>query len=489
MNTQSASFDAEEDSALGAIIPHLPTIVMQRKWLLIIPVMVGLIIGVAAAFLLPVTYQSKAVLLVEAPLLPEEIASAASGAEIIDQRMARIRQQVLSRSQLIDLINRNSLYQTELRIKTFSEVIDTMRNAINIQPVTGNIQTSGNGRQSTIAFSISFDYGEPVKAQAVLQALTQQIQQINSSTQSEQATNMVQFLTDQTDELQTQISAMESQILAIKSRNGTVLAGAGGSFFTSPEALQAQIIQIEQTNSTLRAQRQMLSNSSDRDPGVQQAESTLAALRATYTESHPDVVLAKQRLEEAKRLAKTRDSELPVDRASTIDEQIAFNNRQIAQLRSAMGSAASGLAAARQAPVVQGQVGQLQEKLDGLNAQYQRASDRLRAASAGKRADDEQQGERLRLLEAPTIPEKPISPNRPMLIAAGFGGGTALGLAIILLLEMVNRPIRHITGVTQATGEPPLVVIPTIYAPGERRLGFLANLWPSGKNGKDDDDD
>ncbi len=99
-------------------------------------------------------------------------------------------------------------------------------------------------------------------------------------------------------------------------------------------------------------------------------------------------------------------------------------------------------AASRQAPVVQSQLSQLQERLDGLNAQYQRASVQLRGAQAGKRADDEQQGERLRQLEAPTIPDKPISPNRPFLIAAGFGMGGAFGLASSLLLEIVNRPIR-----------------------------------------------
>jgi uncharacterized protein involved in exopolysaccharide biosynthesis len=487
MNTQSNNFESAEDSAIGAMLPHLPTIIFQRKWLLIIPTVVGLIIGVALAFLLPVTFQSKAVLLVEAPLLPEEVASDASSVEIIDQRMARIRQEVLSRSQLIDLINRNSLYQTELRIKTYSEVIEKMRNAIQIEPVSGNIQASGNGRQSTIAFSISFNYAEPVKAQAVLQSITQQIQQINSSTQSEQATNMVQFLTDQTEELQTQISGLEGQILAIKSRNGGALAAGAGGIYSSPDMIQSQIIQIEQTNAQLKAQRDLSKTTADRDPGVQAAESNLAALRATYTESHPDVVLAKRRLEEAKQLAKTRENDLPISRSSTYDDQIAFNNRQIAQLRGALGAANSTAAAARQAPVVQSQVSQLQEKLDGLNAQYQRAAVQLRAARAGKRADDEQQGERLRMLESPTTPEKPISPNRPMLISAGLGLGAMFGIAIIMLLEIVNRPIRHVMTVTKTIGEPPLVVIPTIYAPGERGMGILSSLWPKG--GKDDDDD
>src|SRR5690606_7062229 len=116
-------------------------------------------------------------------------------------------------------------------------------------------------------------------------------------------------------------------ILSIKSSNGTALSGTG-AFLGSPQAIQSQILSLEQANATLRAQRDLLSTASQRDPGVQQAEANLAALRATYAETHPDVALAKQRLAEAKRLAQTREAELPVDRASTVDSQIAFNNSQ-----------------------------------------------------------------------------------------------------------------------------------------------------------------
>ncbi len=485
---QSSTVEATDDSALSAIIPHLPTILLQRKWLFIVPALVGLIIGVAAAYLLPVMYQSKATLLVEAPLLPEEIAGDITGEEMIDQRMARIRQQVLSRTQLIDIINRNGLYQTERRTKTFSDIIDQMRREIAIEPVTGGIQAARGGQRGTIAFSISYNYSDPIKAQAVLQALTQQIQDINSNTQSQQAANTVQFLTDQSEELQQQIAQLEGTILSIKSSNGTALSGTG-AFMGSPQAIQSQILSLEQANAALKSQRDLVSTASQRDPGVQQAEATLAALRATYAESHPDVTLAKQRLEEAKRLAQTREAELPVDRASAVDSQIAFNNRQITSLRAALDMATSSLAAASQAPVLQEQIGQLQTRLNGLQAQYQRAQSQLNAARAGKRADDEQQGERLRLLESPSIPETPISPNRPLLISAGLGVGLGLGFLIIMVLELVHRPIRHISTVTSTVGEPPLVVIPTIYAPGERRAGFLSRLFSGGKGDDDDDDD
>ncbi len=58
-----------------------------------------------------------------------------------------------------------------------------------------------------------------------------------------------------------------------------------------------------------------------------------------------------------------------------------------------------------------------------------------------------------------------------------------------MLLEIVNRPIRHVMTVTRTIGEPPLVVIPTIYAPGERGTGILSSLWPKGGKDNDDDDD
>jgi polysaccharide biosynthesis transport protein len=105
MNMAYAPAEEQQRSGGGSFMSHLPSIARQRKWWLILPAIFGLIAGILAAFLLPVKYQSRAVLLVEASLLPEDVADA-SEAGVVDQRMARIRQQVLSRPQLIELIQR-----------------------------------------------------------------------------------------------------------------------------------------------------------------------------------------------------------------------------------------------------------------------------------------------------------------------------------------------------------------------------------------------
>ena len=494
MNNVQTYYDTAEDTQGGAsFLPHLPTILWQRKWLLIIPALLALIGGIAAAFLMPVKYQSRAVLLVEAPLLPSDVVGDLSGSNVVDQRMARIRQQVLSRPQLIELIQRHGLYQPELRSQSISEVIATMRNSIAIAPVTADIQASGGGRRSTIAFSMSFDYSDPVKAQAVTQALTEQVLQLDATTTAAQATNTIEFLTDQQAELQTQIAELDQQIADIKMRNGLALApGISGMGLTGANTagIDGRIAALQASNSQLQTQRDLTRSAAERDPVISEAESALAGARARYTESHPDVVLAKQRLAEARELAKTNQSRIPT---SAIDAEIASNNREIRRLESLRaaeeGRSSTIMSAQMRAPLVQQELGQLSERLTGLNAQYQRVSNQLMNARAGKRAEDEQQGERLTVIDPAAVPDEPYSPNRPKIIIMLTAMGIGLGLGLIFLLEIVLKPIRGTSAVLQATGAVPLVVIPTIVSADERKRQGLGGLWPFGRRKRKDDDE
>jgi hypothetical protein len=75
-----------------------------------------------------------------------------------------------------------------------------------------------------------------------------------------------------------------------------------------------------------------------------------------------------------------------------------------------------------------------------------------------------------------------------MIISIASAIGLGLGLGVILLIELIMRPIRDSAAVAIATGEAPLVVIPTIMTKDERSRKGLKSLWPFG-GGKDDDDD
>jgi polysaccharide biosynthesis transport protein len=74
----------------------------------------------------------------------------------------------------------------------------------------------------------------------------------------------------------------------------------------------------------------------------------------------------------------------------------------------------------------------------------------------------EQKGERLSVIDPPVVPDKPLSPNRPLLIAGGLAFGLAFGLFLILVMELFYRPIRDAVDIRNVTGNMPLVSIPTI---------------------------
>lgn len=445
----------------GSLIAHLPAIIWQRRWYLIIPIIVMAIAGIAAALLMPVRYTSTATLLVQSSTLPQAVA-AGNPDDVIDRRIARIREQVLSRPELIDLVNRYQLYPKKRADTALSDIVSTMRNAVTIAPLSAELQQGNNS--NTIAFVISYSYTDPSKAQAVAQDLSEQVLQLDATQSTQQASSSVQFLADQARSLQKQISEQESQIAAIKSANGmilssagvTMLGGGGGSY-------DVQIAALQRENSQLLTQRNLTSTSDIRDPMVAQAEAQLAAARAVYSDDHPDVRLARQRLTEAKSLARKNVANAPV---SAIDEQVAFNNRQIAALRSAQGSenarANATIGAQSRAPLVLQQIAQLQQKLDGLNEQYKGVSDRLFQARAGVKAENEQLGERLSIVNPPVVPNEPSSLKRWMLLAGGPLVGFALGMVLLFLVELILRPIRDPAALTQLFGETPLGVIPTV---------------------------
>ena len=102
---------AEAELADG-LLAYLPQILYQRRWFVIIPFAVSVLTGVGLAYGLPAHYQSSATVVVESKDLPEAIA-AASVTDLIDQRIAKIKQQILSRPGLIELIQTNDLYTSQ----------------------------------------------------------------------------------------------------------------------------------------------------------------------------------------------------------------------------------------------------------------------------------------------------------------------------------------------------------------------------------------
>ena len=117
--------------------------------------------------------------------------------------------------------------------------------------------------------------------------------------------------------------------------------------------------------------RQLLaaSRTPQADTQLAQAEAALAAAQATYSDSHPDVVQARARVEALKRMGASSGS----DPSASIQEQIKGNNAAIASLSAARQSLVSrtnaAMAGQARAPAILEQAMQLENRASALRDQ------------------------------------------------------------------------------------------------------------------------
>jgi uncharacterized protein involved in exopolysaccharide biosynthesis len=460
----SEAFERQSASPVW-MVNYLPTILWQRRYYVGACLLIALLIGMTAAFALPRTYRSTATLLVQSQDLPTTIVDAPTNGAV-EQRIARIREQVLSRGDLIQLIEQNDLYENERQSEPLSKIIEKMRHATSVGALSSDIGQQSGTQNNTIAIAMSFDYPDPVKAQAVLQSYVSKFLSMSSEDVEDQASITVRFLQDQANKLQAQISDIEGQITALKSRNGAALASSGAPPLIDTGSFSAQITSLQNENRQLIAQSRRPAQGNS---ALAAAEAQLAAAQAQYSDTHPDVIAARERVAQLRKMSQ------PSGPDSSIQEQIAANNEAIHQLMGQrdqmLARANAAMAGQSRAPAIMEQAMQLENRASTLRSQYQNVSENLLKAQNSARMASEQRAERLSLVEPANLPDHPFSPNRPLLIAASAALGLGLGLLLALGLEFVNRPVRSPRQLEQL-GLPIIGIVPLIQS-GHRARRFL----------------
>jgi uncharacterized protein involved in exopolysaccharide biosynthesis len=195
-------------------------------------------------------------------------------------------------------------------------------------------------------------------------------------------------------------------------------------------------------------------------------------LESRYSDSHPDVIQARERVEQLRRTAQPSGVG-----GSLVQEQVAANNSAIrtlmAQRDATLARASAAMAGQARAPAIMERAMQLESRASTLRTQYQQVSENLLKAQNSARMATEQRAERLSLVEPASLPDRPYSPNRTRLIAAAALLGIGLGLLLAIVLEVALKPIRSPRQLEQL-GLPVLGVVPLLKAPkGRGRFSLL----------------
>jgi len=137
-------------------------------------------------------------------------------------------------------------------------------------------------------------------------------------------------------------------------------------------------------------------------------------------------------------------------------------------------------AALQNAPRVEKEYRDLLRDLDNTSSKYQEVKAKQMEAQMARTLETERKAERFTLIEPPLVPQRPVSPNRPLIF--GFGIALALGVAAVLvwLLGRVDGTVRSAQDVLKIIGVEPLVTIPHIVTLAEtstrKRKRVLASV-------------
>ena len=99
---------------------------------------------------------------------------------------------------------------------------------------------------------------------------------------------------------------------------------------------------------------------------------------------------------------------------------------------------------------------------ENLQKQYNAAIAQRADASTGEQLEIRSDGERFTLLEPAIIPTKAAGPRRLLIVGGGAAAGLGLGIALAVLLELLNRTVRRPMDITNLLQAEPLATIPMV---------------------------
>ena len=490
--------------------------IIRRRRLLAVAVFATVLAGaVSFALHLPDLYRASAIVLVERPLSESFVRPAVSGE--LESRLHVIKQEILSRDRLSDLVNRFKLYP-ELRTKTsLEDVLNQARHDIEVEP-NGPEQVSG--RTKTVTFTLSYTGAERATVSDVTNSIANFYVQQNDLMRSEEAIRTTQFLKAQADESKKQLDHHEQNLRAYTATHTGELPQSVGLNLATLERLNTQLrLNGEQQLRTIEQREKLLDGLSDADvigrtaaasaatspsgdaPSkdwldrmrqIETLKGDLVQAEAKFTDRHPDVIRIREQIASLEREAadqrerdaaatRAREAQLaagqPVSTAGTVtrpqrrtleslDADLERLKKEDTEVRASIAGTERRLDSV---PGAQQEFALIQRDYQASKDNYDQLLRKFEEAQLAENVEMDRQGERFRILEPALPPEGPAAPNRLRLMIMGLLLAFAAAAVAILGAEHLDTSFHSVDELREFTTLPVLATIPRIGPAGARR--------------------
>jgi len=470
-------------------------IALRRRWWIIIPFLVSILIGIGLSLKLPKSYRASTLILVQPQKVPASYVREIVSVDIGD-RLRTITQQVNSRTNLEKIIKEFNLYNEPGRHMFMEDKIQSLRRRI-------EVDVSGGGRQGPNAFEIFFTGKYPKQTAEVVNALTSYFITENLKLREDQAIGTSEFLTDELETIRKSLLEKEEELKKYRERYMGGLPEQLDTNLRILERIQGQIVTNQENlreaeNRKLLIQQQISDAAEIRRARVAPAEAEgeiaqpttldqlktqLASLEDRYTQRHPDIIRLKERITDLESKEKTdleEAQEAPEERGINqaemnltnqlreIELEITNLKAEAAQLHSQMKWYQTQV---ENTPKREQELMSLNRDYHNIQETYNSLLSRKLEAEIAVNLERKQKGEQFRILDPAKAPIRPFKPDIRRILLMTVGLGFALGCGLAYLRETMDTSFRRPEDIEEVLQIPIIASLPFTY--NAKELGRL----------------
>lgn len=484
-------------------------VLRKRWWMALVPAVLGVLGGLVAVSLMPDQYRSQTVIMIT----PQRLADGLIGESLrqpLDERLAALQPQILSRPRLERVILEFNLYQKERQQMPLQDVVELMSANISTVPMRGNV------------FSLGYTSSDARTAKDVTERLGSMFIDENVKNRVLQAESTSEFLQGELATTRKRLEEIEKQRAEFRQRYMGQLPEQVTTNLAMINSTQVRAQSLTDANAAdmmrkATIERQIAELSSPMAPGdapatpgkplpayeagaltmggttaeqLAQARDALSQLQLRFTADHPDVRRLKRTIADLQVQLDNESAQRPIspsaarsaaaarpdprelrlrelrDELNSVTLSIKQREREVARLNATLAQYQGQL---QSSPELEKEQMQIERNYQTYRSQYDDLLAKASTAEMSAGVEQRQIGEQFRVIDPARVPDRPDSPNRPRILAMSLFGGLALGVALIGLLEFRNTSFHSADDVVSVLALPVVAAVPAIYTRAERR--------------------
>jgi polysaccharide chain length determinant protein (PEP-CTERM system associated) len=512
-------------------------IFLRRKWLIVFSILFILFGASVYCVVTPERFKSSTTILVVPQRVPENYVKSTISIGI-ENRLGTIKQQVLSRTRLVAVMDELGLFKEDRKKYPVEEVVEDMRKRINIEV------------RHTDAFTLSFVHENRQTAMLTTARLASFFIDENLKNREQQAVGTADFLDSQLQETKKKLEGQEERVkkykstymgelpqqlqanLAVMSRLQDQLKANADAIRTAQDRrmfTESQIGTLESQVASFEAQARAASGGTETAaaepvspsdpaapylPELNTKRAQLASLSTRYTGEYPEIRRLKEEVALLEQqVAKARGNAPPAQGAAgepaarqrvapgtnpaspparekegilrlrTVLTGLDLEIQSLQKEQKTIQKSVEGMEArVERSPKREQEMISLTRDYDNLKRSYDELLKKKLDADISQNLEKRQKGEQFQILDPANLPEEPFVPNRPKVFGIAVLAALLIGFGGAIGLEMIDPSARGAKEFGHFSGIPVLASIPSIhdkvYASkvGRRRAAVFGGL-------------